>query len=96
MFGVLSAGIFLVMPAITETLYFIGSPVWLRCIAEIGTFLLAAGSFFLFKGEVSFEGVFPAEWVKPAKKAKRAKALINNETNEQETNEQETGETIDG
>ena len=70
-FGVLSAGIFLVMPAITETLYFIGSPVWLRCIAEIGTFLLAAGSFFLFRGEVSFEGVFPAEWVKPAKKAKR-------------------------
>lgn len=31
-----------------------------------------------------------------AKKAKRAKALINIETNEQETNEQETGETIDG
>lgn len=31
-----------------------------------------------------------------AKKAKRAKALINIETNEQETNEQETGGQIDG
>ena len=65
-FGILALGLFLVMPAITEAAYYIGAPLWVRCVAEIGTFLLGVGSFFLFRGEVSFDGEFPPEWKKPA------------------------------
>ncbi|MBO4706454.1 MAG: hypothetical protein J5647_12015 [Spirochaetaceae bacterium] len=66
-FGLLAAGLFLVMPALTETMYYVASPLWLRCVAEIGIVLLAVGSYFLFKGEVSFEGVFPAVWKRQEK-----------------------------
>lgn len=66
-FGLLAAGLFLVMPALTETMYYVASPLWLRCVAEIGMVLLAVGSYFLFKGEVSFEGVFPAVWKRQKK-----------------------------
>ncbi len=66
-FGLLAAGLFLVMPALTETMYYVASPLWLRCVAEIGIVLLAVGSYFLFKGEISFEGEFPAAWKKPEK-----------------------------
>ena len=52
-FGLLAVGVFFLMPAVTETIYFIGCPVWLRSIAEIGTVLLAVGAFFLFRGDVS-------------------------------------------
>ena len=96
-FGLLAAGVFLVMPALTETMYYVASPLWLRCIAEIGTVLLAVGSYFLFKGEVSFEGVFPAEWVKPAtdepkkKQTKKAKREENAKSDEEAAPDAEAG-----
>lgn len=61
-FGILATAVFLVVPALTETLYFLGYPLWVRCVVEVGTLLFAIGSFFLFRGEAAFSDVFPPEW----------------------------------
>lgn len=82
-FGILAAIIVIFVPAVSETLFFIGAPLWLRCLVEIGTVVLAAGSFFLFRcdipyanerlGEVLKHLEIPVKPAKPSKAEKRAK-----------------------
>jgi len=86
-FGFITVSVVLFVPAVAEALYFVNKPLWLRCVVEFGTVLLAAGSFFLFRGDAAYvneriEQIFkPVEIVakadkkeKSKKKAKRGKS----------------------
>ena len=64
-FGILATVVAFVSPAVVETLYFVGYALWIRCVAEFVTVLFAILALILFRGEVSFTGVFPPEWKKP-------------------------------
>jgi len=79
-FGILAAAVVILVPAVSETLFFIGAALWLRCLVEIGTVVLAAGSFFLFRCDVPYANERLGEVlkhlevpVKPSKTEKREK-----------------------
>ncbi len=52
-FGIFAFAIFIMSPAIIETLYFVDAPLWLRCLIESFVLLFAVGSIFLFRGDIS-------------------------------------------
>ncbi|MCR4714853.1 MAG: hypothetical protein K5751_10820 [Treponemataceae bacterium] len=64
-FGFITVSAVLFVPAVAETLYFINKPLWLRCVVEFGTALLAVGSFFLFRGDPAYVNERIAEIFKP-------------------------------
>ena len=53
-FGILAAIVVILFPAVSEALFFIGAPLWLRCLVEFGAVVLAVGSFFLFRCDLSY------------------------------------------
>ncbi|MCR4939142.1 MAG: hypothetical protein K5930_03405 [Treponemataceae bacterium] len=78
LFGIFTSLVCLIVPAIAETLYFIAAPLWLRCVVEIGLFLFAVASVFLFRGDVScaaerIENIMTLRIVQPEKKQKKTK-----------------------